>query len=103
MLKSALLDNASRDASMTRRRLRLPAAIALLAWIAPVLASQHSRVATSTARHFGAAVKQGSADFGRRVAQRARQTGQQFNADMHQVRNSFHRWWDGARSGLARA
>jgi hypothetical protein len=94
---------------MTRRRLRLPAAIALLAWIAPVLASQpdygaaHSRVATSTARHFGAAVKQGSADFGRRVAQRARQTGQQFNADMHQVRNSFHRWWDGARSGLARA
>jgi hypothetical protein len=96
---------------MTRRRLRLPAAIALLAVAAPALATQpdygaaHSRLATirGTARHLGAAVKQSSADFGRRVARGARQTGQQFNADMHQAGRSLHHWWDGARSSLARA
>ena len=96
---------------MTRRRLRLPAAIALLAMAAPVLAAQPnygaagSRVATirSSARHFGVAVRQRSADAGRRIAHGARQAAQQFNADMHQVGHSFHHWWDGARSSIARA
>jgi len=94
---------------MSRRRLRLPAAIALLAVAAPVLAAQpdsapaRSTIATmrSSARHFGEAVKQGSTQFGRRVAHDARQAGHQFDADMHQLGHSFHRWWDGVRSRVA--
>jgi hypothetical protein len=96
---------------MTRRRLRLPAAIALLAVAVPVLATQPasasagSTVATirDNARHFGHAVRQGSTQFGRRVADGAREAGHKFNADMHQVGHGFHRWWDGMRSRVAQA
>jgi hypothetical protein len=96
---------------MTRRRLRLPAAIALLAVAAPILATQPDSaprgptVATirSNAHEFGMAVKQGSTEFGRRVAHSAREAGQQFHVEMHQVGHSFHRWWDGVRSSVAGA
>jgi len=96
---------------MTRRRLRLPAAIAVFAVVAPALAAQpepppgSSAVAAirSNARHFGATVKQGSTEFGRRFAHGAREAGQQFHSDLHQVGHSIHHWWDGVRSSLARA
>jgi hypothetical protein len=96
---------------MTRRRLRLPAAIALLAVAAPVLATEPdsaqpgSKAATiaSNARQFGEAVKHSSTEFGQRFAQGARETGQHFKAGMHQVGHSVHRWWDGVRSGVAGA
>jgi len=96
---------------MTRRRLRLPATIALFAVVAPVLAAQpdsasgSSAVAAirSNARQFGATVKQSSTEFGRRVAHGAREAGYQFHTDMHQVGQSIHHWWDGVRSSLARA
>jgi hypothetical protein len=87
---------------MTRRRLRLPAFIALLAVTAPVLASGPDSI-VSSARQFGASVKRSSADFGRRVAHDTRETGHQFHAGLHQVGHSFHRWWDGMRSTVARA
>jgi hypothetical protein len=87
---------------MTRRRLRLPAIIALLAAAAPVLASQPDSI-RSSAREFGATVKRSSTDFGRRVAHGAREAGHQVNADMHQVGHSVHRWWDGVRSSTARS
>ena len=87
---------------MTRRRLRLPAIIALLAVAAPVLADQPDSI-RSSAREFGATVKRSSTDFGRRVAHGARDAGHQFNANMHQVGHSFHRWWDGVRDSAARA
>jgi hypothetical protein len=96
---------------MTRRRLRLPAVIALLAVAAPILASQtdgglRGPAAASIrddARHFGATVRHNSTEFSRRVVHGARDAGQQFNAGMHQVGHSFHRWWDGIRSSVARA
>jgi hypothetical protein len=96
---------------MTRRRLRLPAAIAFLAVAAPVLASQPdsappgSTGATirSNARQFGEAVKHGSTELGQRFKHGAREAGQQFNAGMHQAGQSLHRWWDGVRSSAARA
>ncbi len=96
---------------MTRRRLRLPAAIALLAVAAPVLAAQAGSAPGSSpaagirdsARQFGATLKQGSTEFGRRVAHGAREAGQQLHSDMHQVGQSVHHWWDGVRSSLARA
>jgi hypothetical protein len=92
MLKLGLLDHPSRDAIMTRRRLRLPAAIALFAVAAPVLATQPGSPARespaamirSSAHEFGAAVKQGSTEFGHRVAHGAREAGQQFHAGMQQ-------------------
>ena len=87
---------------MTRRRLRLPAVIALLAVAAPVLANQPDSIGSS-ARQFGTTVKRSSTDFGRRVAHGAREAGHQFNAGMHQVGHSVHRWWDGVRSSVARA
>jgi hypothetical protein len=87
---------------MTRRRLRLPALIALLAVTAPVLASGSDSIAGS-ARQFGASVRRSSSDFGRRVAHDSRQAGHQFHAGLHQVGHSFHRWWDGMRSTAARA
>jgi hypothetical protein len=96
---------------MSRRRLRLPAAIALLAVAAPVLATQPDSALTrptvasmrSGARHFGEAVKQSSTQFRRRLAHGARQAGHQFDADMHQLGHSFHRWWDGVRTRVAQA
>jgi hypothetical protein len=96
---------------MTRRRLRLPAVIALLAVAAPILATQpdsappRSAVASirSDARHIGATVKHSSSEFGRRFAHGAREAGHQFNAGMHQVGHSFHRWWSGVRSSVASA
>lgn len=96
---------------MTRRRLRLPAAIAVLAVAAPVLAAQPDSAPgespaaeiRSSAHQFGVAVKKGSTEFGRRVAHDAREAGQQFHSDMHQVGKSIHHWWDGVRSSLARA
>jgi hypothetical protein len=102
-------DNASGDAPMSRRRLRLPAIIALLAVAAPVLATQPDSDSSGTttasirshARQFGATVKQGSTEFGRRVAHGAREAGQQFNADMHQFGHHVHYWWDGVRSSVA--
>jgi hypothetical protein len=87
---------------MTRRRLRLPAIIALLAVAAPVLASQPDSIRSSP-RQFGASVKRSSTDFGQRVAHATRDAGHRFNADMHQVGHSLHRWWDGVRSSAARA
>ena len=87
---------------MTRRRLRLPAIIALLAVAAPVLASGPDSIAGS-ARQFGASVKRNSSDFGRRVAHDSREARHQLNAGLHQVGHSFHRWWDGVRSSVARA
>jgi hypothetical protein len=96
---------------MTRRRLRLPAAIALLAVAAPLLASQPdsdtmgsaAAAIRSNARQFGDTVRQGSTQFGRRVAHGAREAGHQFNADMHQAGQSLHRWWGGVRTRVAQA
>jgi hypothetical protein len=110
MLKFAPFDDALRDAIMTRRRLRLPAAIALLSLAAPVLATppdsgtngSSAPTLRSSARQFGVAVKHSSTEFGRRVAHGAREAGQQFHTDMHQVGLSVHRWWAGVRSGMAR-
>jgi hypothetical protein len=87
---------------MTRRRLRLPAIIALLAVAAPVLAGGTDSIGTS-ARQFGASVKRSSTDFGRRVAHDTREAGHQLNAGLHQVGHSVQRWWDGMRSSAARA
>jgi hypothetical protein len=96
---------------MTRRRLRLPAAIALLAIAAPVLATARhdtvtgARIASlhSHARHFGVAVKHSSRHFGRRVAGDARRAGRQLHAHLHRVGHGFHHRSEHARSGLARA
>lgn len=96
---------------MTRRRLRLPALIALLAVAAPVLASQTDAASRGTAaatirddaRHMGATIRHSSSAFGRRVAHGAREAGHQFNAGLHQVGHNVHRWWGGVRSGVARA
>lgn len=103
MLKSGPLDNASGDAPMTRRRLRLPALIALFAVAAPVLASQTDAAPRDDARHMSAMIRHSSSVFGRRVAHGAREAGHQFNAGLHQVGHNVHRWWGGVRSSVARA
>jgi hypothetical protein len=96
---------------MTRRRLRLPEVIALFATALPALASQPEvtpvqspfAALRSSAHEFGHAVKRGSVEFGHRVQQGTRDAGQQLHSGMHQMGDSIHRWWDGMRSGLARA
>ena len=102
MLTSRPLDNASGDASMTRRRLRLPELIALLAVAAPVVAAQPDPAAgtpsvADSARQLGASVKHSSAELSQRVATGAREAGEKLSAGMQQAGQSMHRWWDGVR------
>jgi len=103
---------------MTRRRLRLPELVALLAVTTPVLAGQPdsptstaSGAASGTAsgtpsvgdsaRQLGASVKRSSAELGQHVANGAREAGQKLSAGMQQAGQSLHRWWDGARGSDA--
>ncbi|HEY3729777.1 MAG TPA: hypothetical protein VGL28_00805 [Steroidobacteraceae bacterium] len=96
---------------MTRRRLRLPEAIALFATAFPALGSQPEPTPAdspfaamrSSVHEFGHAVKRGSAEFGHRVQHGTREAGHQLDSGMHQVGDSIHRWWHGVRSGVARA
>jgi hypothetical protein len=96
---------------MTRRRLRLPEAIALFATALPALANQPEiapadspfAAMCSSAHQFGDAVKRGSVELGHRVQRGTRDAGQQLHSGMHQMGDGIHRWWDGVRSGLARA
>jgi hypothetical protein len=97
---------------MTRRRLRLPELIALLAVTTPVLAGQPdsplspaSGTAPGTAsvgdsaRQLGVSVKRSSAELGQHVANGAREAGQKLSAGMQQAGQSLHRWWDGGAHG----
>ena len=87
---------------MTRRRLRLPELIALLAVAAPVVATQPDPAASTpsvadSARQLGASVKHSSVELSHRVATGAREAGEKFSAGMQQAGQSMHRWWDGVR------
>ncbi|HEY1724733.1 MAG TPA: hypothetical protein VGF89_04880 [Steroidobacteraceae bacterium] len=96
---------------MTRRRLRLPEAIALIATALPALASPTETTPAdspfaamrSSAHEFGSSVKRGSVEIGHRVQQGTRQAGQQLHSGIHQMGNGIHRWWNGVRTGLAHA
>jgi len=96
---------------MSRRRLRIAAAGALLALAAPLFAAQpqSTSLAQSTAQirtqahEFGRTVKQNSTQFGHQVAIGAREAGRQFNTGMHQLNRSMHEWWQSMRAGAARA
>jgi hypothetical protein len=88
---------------MTRRRLRLPELVALLAVTAPVLADQPGSASSTpsvgdSARQLGQSVKRSSAELGQRVANDAHVAGQKLSAGMTQAGQSMHRWWDGVRS-----
>ena len=96
MLSSKPLDNASGDAFMTRRRLRLPELIALLAAAAPVVATQPDPAASTpsvadSARQLGASVKHSSAELSHRMATGAREAGEKLSAGMQQAGQSMHR------------
>src|SRR5580658_8733831 len=96
---------------MSRRRLRICAAGALLALAAPIFAAQAgsatpadtSAQIKSEAQEFGRTVRQGSTEFSHRVVIGARQASRQFNVGMHQFSRSVQQWWDGVRAGASHA
>jgi len=96
---------------MSRRRLRITAAGALLALAAPVFAAQaqNSSLSQSTAQmksqaqEFARTVQQNSTELSHRVAISAREAGRQFSTGMQQFNQSVHQWWDSVRVGTAHA
>ena len=95
---------------MNHRRLRLPAAMTLLALGAPLLAagtvdSDHSTPAVSIqrdAREFRDTVRQNSVQFGHEVAHSFHQARHEFTIGMRHAGHTIRQWWDHARDDFAR-
>jgi hypothetical protein len=95
---------------MNHRRLRLPAAMALLALAAPVLAADPSGTDGSTAaatvrrdaREFGDSVRQGSRQLGHDVAHGVHQFRHEFTVRWHQAGSTLRQWWSNTRDAAAR-
>jgi hypothetical protein len=100
---------------MNHRRLRLPAAMALLALAVPVLAadpsdsaSDHDRPAAAVtdlqrgARELGESVRQNSIQLQHQVTHGVHQFRHQFTIQWYRTGDSIHRWLDNVRDGAAR-
>ena len=97
---------------MNHRRLRLPAAMALLVLAAPVFAADpsgadadRSGVAANIhreAREFGNSVRQGSQQVGHDVAHGVHQFRHEFTVRWYQTGRSIRQWWSNTRDGISR-
>jgi len=95
---------------MNHRRLRLPAAMVLIALAAPVLAADPSSDDRSSpvtnlqrdARELRDSVHQNSVEFGHQVAQSVHQARHQLTVGMHRANATIRHWWDNTRDTVAR-
>jgi hypothetical protein len=98
---------------MNRRRLRLPAAMAILAVAAPVLAADPGETPKADLQAAAASLQNGAHEIGQSVRENSQQLHDQVARGVHQFRheftiewyhtgNSIHRWWDNTRSGISR-
>jgi hypothetical protein len=95
------------DPQMNHRRLRLPAAIALMALAAPVFADDQCVSDRSTlvacvqrqAHELSDSVRQNTRDVSREVSRSVHQFRHQFTRDWYRTSDSIHRWWKGATGG----
>jgi hypothetical protein len=98
---------------MNHRRLRLPAAMAILAVAAPVFAAdpvespkadfQAAAVNVQNgARQIGESVRDNTQQLHDQVAQGVHQFRHEFTIKWYRTSDSIHRWWDNTRSGFSR-
>jgi hypothetical protein len=87
---------------MNHRRLRLPAAIALVALAAPVLAADPSSNLQRDARQVRDDIQHSSAQLGQQVAQGVHQARHQFTVQWYRTGVSIRHWWDHTRETVAR-
>lgn len=95
---------------MNHRRLRLPAAMALVALAAPVLAAdptssaQPSAIANlqRDARQLRDEVHQNSVQVGHQLANGVHQARHQFTVQWYRAGASIRHWWDHTRESVAR-
>jgi hypothetical protein len=95
---------------MNHRRLRLPAAMALLALAAPVFAADPGETHRSNtaadihreARDVSDSVRQGTRQFGHDVAQGFHQFGHEVQLRWHQAGHSVRQWWINTRQAASR-
>jgi len=104
---------------MNRRRLRLPAAMALMAIAAPALtalAMPSSGIAAEPAaersaplanvqrdaRQLRDSVRDSTVEFGHSVSDSVHQARHQFTLGWHRAEKSVRHWWDNTRDAVAR-
>jgi len=95
---------------MNHRRLRLPAAMALLVLAAPVLAADTSGDDQSTAvanlrrdaRDLRDSVRNSSVELGHEVQRNVHQARHQFTIGMHRAQDNIRHWWSNTRETVAR-
>jgi hypothetical protein len=95
---------------MNHRRLRLPAAMALMAVAASVLAaepagSERPGVVANLqrdAREFRDTVHENTVQFGHELTRSVHQARHQFTLGWHRAGTSIRHWWDNARETVAR-
>lgn len=95
---------------MNHRRLRLPAAMAVMALGGPVLAADPVNADHATpiasirhdAREFGNSVHDNSVQIGHQVARSVRQARHELTLGMRQAQHTIRHWWDNARDTVAR-
>jgi|HubBroStandDraft_3_1064219.scaffolds.fasta_scaffold406390_2 hypothetical protein len=103
---------------MNHRRLRLPAAMAVVALAAPVFAadpgqspSESARADIQTAaahihsdaRDLGNSVREGTRQVHDQVAHSVHQFRHQFTIQWYRTGDSIHRWWNATRDGFSRS
>jgi len=95
---------------MNHRRLRLPAALVLIALAAPVLAADPTGEDRSSpiislqrdASQLRDSVQQNSVQFGHQVTRGVHQARHQFTVGMRHAGTTIRQWWDNTRDSIAR-
>jgi hypothetical protein len=99
---------------MNHRRLRLPAAMAVLAVAAPVLAADPAVSPQADIQAAAANLHHGAEQIGDSVRENSRQLQTQVTHSVHQFRHEFtvqwyrtgdsiHRWWSNTRESFSRS
>jgi hypothetical protein len=98
---------------MNHRRLRLPAAMALMAVAATVSAADPGERVKSDVQAAVSDAQHGARDLGNSIRESSKQLNQQLARSVHQFRHQFtiqwyrtsdsiHHWWNNARDSVSR-